>query len=363
MFTVSIRWSLLVASMALALGCGGPDSGSAMTDDASGDSSSSSGGNDGSSVAEAGDATVGADGASGDAGDAGRDAAATTVDSGNDSGFGSSSGADSGSSGAADSGSRSGSGSSSGSGPDSGSSSGADSGGTGMAIVPDPNGYVGLSRNTVGIQGPWYGYGDCWGTNGAPPGDCENKGGHPIASCSTITFPTPATASDAGEGGTTSSFTQTTPGTMCLSGIAAMVIGADFTNMFGIGIGLGLNNPGGVEMAYDAPTNKVIGFSFHLAGVPTGGIRVEFPTTDTNTVGKDAYSITVVADGDCTADLTTDAGDAHRLTPAFVPNGFTEPAFMANHLLSVQFHVATTPTAAIPVANLCVSNFQAIVGP
>jgi hypothetical protein len=42
-----------------------------------------------------------------------------------------------------------------------------------VAIAPDPGGYVAPSSNTVGIQGAYYGYGDCWGTNGAPPGDCE----------------------------------------------------------------------------------------------------------------------------------------------------------------------------------------------
>jgi hypothetical protein len=119
---------------------------------------------------------------------------------------------------------------------------------------------------------------------------------------------------------------------------------------------------GKAHVAY-LPTNKVIGFAFHLAGVPTGGIRVEFPTTDTTMTGSDSYAIAANADGDYTADLTTAAGDAHKLTPAFTATGFTEPAFAANHLLSVQFHVATNTTAAITVTNLCVSNFKAIVGP
>ncbi len=234
-----------------------------------------------------------------------------------------------------------------------------------MAILPDPSGYLGPSSNSVGIQGAWYGYGDCWGTNGAPPGDCETKGMHPSSACSAITFPVPAGTSDAGEGGTTSAFTQMTPGTMCLTGTAAKVIGspADYSNIFGIGIGLDFNNQGGVKAAYDAPANKVTGFSFHVAGVPTGGIRVEFPTTDTAMTGQDSYAISATADGDYVADLTTATGDAHKLTPSFTATGFTEPAFMANHLLAIQFHVATNTTAAIPVANVCVSNFKAIVSP
>jgi hypothetical protein len=118
-----------------------------------------------------------------------------------------------------------------------------------------------------------------------------------------------------------------------------------------------------VKAAYDATTNKVTGLSFHVAGVPTGGIRVELPTTDTTMTGSDSYAITAMADGDYTADLTTAAGDAHKLSPSFAATGFTQPAFMASHLLSVQFHVATNTTAAITVSNLCVSNLKAIVGP
>src|SRR5277367_1203222 len=99
-------------------------------------------------------------------------------------------------------------------------------GGTSVPLSPDPNGYLGPSSNSVGIQGAWYAYGDDWGSNGAPPGNCETKGMHAANTCSSITFPPPATASDAGDGGYTSTFPQTTPGTMCLSGTAAKVLGS-----------------------------------------------------------------------------------------------------------------------------------------
>jgi hypothetical protein len=226
--------------------------------------------------------------------------------------------------------------------------------------VPDPTGYV--SVTALGIQGAWYGYGDCWGTNGAPPGNCETAGGHPSSACSSITFPTAPSASDAGEGGAVAVFTQTTPGTMCLSGTAAKIIGSppDYSNIFGIGIGLDFNNVGGVKMPYDAPTNKVTGFSFTVTGVPTGGIRVELPTTDTTAMGSDSYAITVMRDGTYTADLMSGTA-APALSPSFAATGFTEPAFKPANLLSLQFHVVTNVTAAIPVANLCVSNVSAIV--
>jgi hypothetical protein len=236
-------------------------------------------------------------------------------------------------------------------------------GGTGVPLAPDPNGYLGPSSNSLGIQGAWYAYGDDWGTNGAPPGDCETKGMHMASTCSTITFPPAAMESDAGDGGFTSSFPQSTPGTMCLSGTAAKVLASDYTNMFGIGIGLDFNNQGGVKMPYDATMNHVVGFSFTIAGIPTGAsVRVELPIPATDSSG-DAWSLTVMTNGSYTVDLTTSASDPHSLKPSFTPTG-TQPAFDATKLESIQFHIPTNITAAITIPDsmrLCVSDFQAIV--
>jgi hypothetical protein len=236
----------------------------------------------------------------------------------------------------------------------------------GVALAPDPNGYLGPSSNSLGIQGAWYAYGDDWGTNGAPPGDCEVKGMHAASACSSITFPLPAMLSDAGgDAGYTSTFPQSTPGTMCLSGTAAKVLASDYSNMFGIGIGLDLNNQGGVKMPYNATANKVTGFSFKIAGVPTGAsVRVELPIPATDSSG-DAWALTVMADGAYTVDLTTAAGNTHALKPSFTPTG-TQPAFDATKIESIQFHVPTNTSAAITIPDstrLCVSDFQAIVGP
>jgi hypothetical protein len=256
-----------------------------------------------------------------------------------------------------------------------GSSSGSTSGG-GTPLTPDPTGYVSVTG--LGIQGAWYAYGDNWGTTGMPPGVCEMTGMHPTTACSTITSPLPGMVND--EGGVTATFPQTTPGTMCLSGTAAKVVacvagvagctGSDYSNIFGIGIGLDFNNTGGVKMPYNATMNKVTGFTFTLSGVPTAGIRVEFPTTDTTTTGSDSYafskggSVLVTADGTYTADMTTAATDPHPLADSFTPPAtLMQPAFNAAHLLSIQFHVPTNTTAAIPVTNLCVSNLTAIVSP
>jgi hypothetical protein len=233
--------------------------------------------------------------------------------------------------------------------------------------MPDMCGYLGPSSNTVGIQGAWYGYGDCWGTAGGPPGDCENKGMHTVAQCSAITSPAAQTASAGDAGGDAAAacgFPQTTAGTMCLSGTGAKVIGTppDYSNIFGIGIGLDFNNQNGVKMVWDSTTSHVVGFKFHLTGVPAGGVRIEFPTTQTDAAGSDSWSIMAAADGDFTADLTTSTSDAHHLSPAFTPPaGTMQPPFDPKSLKSIQIHVATNTSAAIPVTNLCISNLVALM--
>jgi hypothetical protein len=276
-------------------------------------------------------------------------------------------GDDGGSSSGASSSSGSG-GSSSGTSDAAGGSSG--SGGGGTALTPGSTGYV--SVTALNIQGAWYGYGDGWGTNGAPPGVCESVGMHMTSACSLITSPPLPTADDAGEGGAVSTFPPTAAGAMCLSGTAAKVIpcvagvpncmGSDYSNIFGIGIGLDFDNVAGVKTAYNAPMNKVTGFSFTITGVPTGGIRVEFPTTDTTTTGSDSYAIVVSKDGSYTTNLVTGAAPP-ALSPSFPATGFTDPAFNAAHLLSIQFHVPTSTGGPVTVANMCVSNLTAIVSP
>jgi hypothetical protein len=226
-----------------------------------------------------------------------------------------------------------------------------------VPLMPDANGYIDPSSNTLGIQGSWYAYGDDWGTNGAPPGVCEVMGMHMASACSTITSPPPATMVD---GGFMSSFMQMTPGTMCLSGTAAKVVGGDYSNIFGIGIGLDFNNQAGVKMPYDATMNKVVGFSFDVTGIPTGGIRVEFPEMATNASG-DAWSVTATSGKmSYVADFTAAMGTANALKPSFTSTT-TQPAFDPTGVLSIQFHVPTTTSAAVTVSNLCVSNLQALV--
>jgi hypothetical protein len=182
-------------------------------------------------------------------------------ESGSGSGSSSASGSPGTSGGTSSSGGASGAAGSTGGAGTTGASSGAPAGTTLVSISPDANGFVGASSNSVGVQGAWYAYGDGWGANAAPPGDCETKGMHMPSECSSITFPPPATET---EGGYVATFPQTTPGAMCLSGTAAKVIGTDYSDMFGIGIGLDFNNPGGAKMPFNATAANVVGFSFNI---------------------------------------------------------------------------------------------------
>ncbi len=266
------------------------------------------------------------------------------------SGGGSSSGGGGGSS------SGGGTGSSSGAAPDGGGSGEAGGGCTTVPLTPSATGYV--DTTSLNIVGAWFAYGDNVGTNGAPPGPCTSEGMHPASACSAITSPPPA--SDGG----TASFPQQTAGTMCLSGTAAQVIGTppDYSNIFGIGIGLDLNNPSGTPAPFNASANHVTGFQFNVSGLPTGTVRVEIQEPATDKTG-DAWSYTLTGAGPVTVQLASGSG-AGQLSPSFTPpTGTTQPAFDPTNVEAIQFHVVTSTTGAVPVSSFCVSDLAAIVCP
>jgi hypothetical protein len=225
-----------------------------------------------------------------------------------------------------------------------------------VPLMPSATGYVNVTSLNPVLVGSWYAYGDNIGNNGMPPGNCQTKGGHTDAQCSSITFPPIPT-----DGGT-GSFPQTTPGTMCLSGTAAKVIageaGTDYSNIFGIGIGLDLNNSGGTKAPYDTTMAHITGFSFTVAGLPTtGSVRVEIPIPVTDPSG-DAWSYTLTGNGSVTVNLVAGAGMG-QLAPSFTMSG--QPMFDPTMVESVQFHIVTNTMASIPVDNFCISDLAAIV--
>jgi hypothetical protein len=241
-----------------------------------------------------------------------------------------------------------------------GTTGGTSSGTTKTEVLPPgPTGYVDDSQ-TTGIVGAWYAFGDMWGPTGRPPGNCQTMGGFMDSQCSTITFPM------APPDGGSSTFPPDSLGRMCLKGTAAKVINKgtipDYSDIFGIGMAFDFNDSAGTQMPWDATKAHVTGFEFDISGVPAGGIRVEFPTVQTMNGFQDSYSITVAGDGHYQADLTSDMTDAHPLKPAFTPpTGMTEPSFDPTKLMSINFHVATNTSGAIPVSQMCVATLTALI--
>jgi hypothetical protein len=206
--------------------------------------------------------------------------------------------------------------------------------GTSTVLTADMTGWVDHTTNSLGIQGAWYAYGDGYGTTGTPPGDCK------AATCSVITAPVPGSGAFAPTGTA-----------QCTAGTAAIVpTAADYPTVWGGGIGFDLNNTGGanpVKSPYDAPTNKVIGFSFTIDMVPLGGIRVEIPTP---TTGSTAHFKTI-----------TTAGPQTVLLSEVLQGSWVVPATTIDPkaLLSVQFHVPTTMSSPVPYT-FCVDKFAAV---
>jgi hypothetical protein len=309
---------------------------------ASGDSSGGSG-----SGGSGGSSTGGSSGVSSGASSSGGSGSASSGTSGSSSGTGgsssrgssTSSGGSGSSSGSGGSSSRAGS---SGSGASSGSSSG---GCSSVSLLPTATGYVDVPSLNPAIAGSWYVYGDDTGPNGV--GACETKGMFLPSQCSSITFPPWPT-----DGGS-ATFPQTTPGMMCLSGTAAQVIGTppDYADIYGIAMGLDLNNPSGTGMPYNAKAAGITAFTFDVSGLPYPNVRVEFATPATDPTG-DAWSYLLGADGPTTVNLSD-------LMPSFSMT--TYPPFDPSQIESIVFHVVTDIGGPYPVDNFCISNLAVTV--
>jgi hypothetical protein len=229
----------------------------------------------------------------------------------------------------------------------------------GLALVPlTPDSTGNIAPNRVGIAGAWYPYGDGWGVVG-PPGVCETIGMFTPDECSTITSPLPVNSPGATPG---IGFPQNPPGTFCLSGTAAQVIGdpLDYSNIYGIGMGVDLNHANIVKMVYDATAHGVVGFQFDISGLPVNAgdeVRVELPTPETSADGFAYWGTSLMSP-------LPGGGKSVRVLFSDLVQLFssgTPPAFDAARLLSIEFHVPSIVTGATAVSDLCVSNLQAIV--
>jgi len=235
---------------------------------------------------------------------------------------------------------------------------GAGGGGTGsggttnfttVPLTPDATGFVALdTTGDTGVQGPWYAYGDSLGMNGMPPGDCQGAG-HTDAECSTIVAPAAGTG-----------FVNM-DGKMCTSGTVAKVIDKvgmagmpDYAKIWGAGIALDLNNPGGaaVKSAIDATAKGIKGIQFDIDTIPLAKLRVEVEATDTNgtEAGNDywgansTYPPSPVVVGTNTVTWDKFVGPkGHKLDPAM--------------LRGIQFHVPAN-TSSTGAYQFCISNLK-----
>lgn len=232
--------------------------------------------------------------------------------------------------------------------------------GTPVLINPDATGFV--SAPMLGIQGAWYAYSDGMGPDGmSATSDCVAKGMHLASECSTVT--TPAFGSF-----------PNTAGRMCTSGTVAQVISrttgsmlcpitsadCDFTNMFGAGIGLDLNDAGADggmgKLPFDAVAAKIIGIQFTLEMPTLTGLALEFPTdttADFPAIWKQQkarnYGSPLV-EGLNTV-LFKDA-----IQPDFVmPRMALDPS----RLVSIQFHVLSAPLSSAAYS-FCISGLSVL---
>jgi hypothetical protein len=272
----------------------------------------------------------------------------------------------------------------------SGGISGAGGAGAGLTgYIPLPSSASGFVQDLTGgsnIIGPWYAYGDGVGPNAnlangadASNSDCQSlsKGGFPSSACSQILWPPPGKPFPPSDAGTSR---------MCTDGVASMVMNKggspDYSDLWGAGISLDFNNPGGdagVKGDLDLSGYKGIAFEISAftgddptgtpsngAGAPAGAMRVNFPFTDEHGTdspywmgaAKASSPLTVPSGGSLPVEaLWADVGGPYYLTqqsPAVKP-----PAFNPAKVQSIQFQVTTNAMATTPYA-FCVANLALI---
>lgn len=231
-------------------------------------------------------------------------------------------------------------------------------------LTPTQTGYVDDRANT-GVVGAWYAYADSIGPNaqGTTDGDvmnsdCVKKGGFSATSqCSVVNHPMAG-----------AEFPPDPTKGMCTDGTAALVLPgsngmADYSDMWGAGIGLDFNNPGGDAGAKsDWDGSAYGGVEFDILGdnVPAKAMRVNFPFTGEHGTDSPYYQGKTQA-------FSTLASGAHVVIPwsdvagpkYLSDNGTTPPAFDPAHIQSIQFQVFTNATTATPYS-FCINNLAVI---
>jgi hypothetical protein len=271
----------------------------------------------------------------------------------------------------------------------SGTTDGAVPGGN-IVLTPTSTGFV--QDQTSGIIGAWYSYGDSAGPNanvnstdpehsdcvaGAltaiPPG----TGGFTISQCTQILTPVPGQP-----------FVPDPTLGMCTSGTGAQVLDSpgtttpDYSDLFGGGIGLDFNNPGGeAGVKGDIDLSKYVGVSFTFSAftdAPTGDpstipagnkMRVNFPFTGEHGTDSPYWAANKTDDHSPLSTTGTNVvlwsevlGPAYLATrspavpaPPFFPGPGADGLTGVNKVQSIQFQVFTNTSTATPYG-FCVNN-------
>jgi hypothetical protein len=253
-----------------------------------------------------------------------------------------------------------------------------------IPLVPDSSGWVDRTTNPVGVQGPWYAFGDQYG-----PAECLTIGLHAPEECSEIFTPTP------GPPGTLPFLFEfpNAHGVMCTAGETAVVLpcptglttegcpNADYENMWGAGIGFDFNAEMGAEGAARRAWNPfeydIIGISFDIDQVTlASGLRVEFEVrlTDAEAVAQGVptgSTSTATAKGSPYWGATSSfpsspivPGTNHVLwSDVFHPAGLYP--FEPSRIVAMQFHAPAvyTVNATRGAYSFCVSNVKLLRAP
>jgi hypothetical protein len=246
-----------------------------------------------------------------------------------------------------------------------GGTDGGSSGAGAFPLVSSDTGFV--DDVTTGVVGAWYAYGDSAGSNAgvADAGtDFSNShcqmAGLTASQCSVIVSPTPG-----------SPFPPTNAATsqMCTNGTAAKVIpkaggsDPDYSDLFGAGIGLDFNNPGGDAGAKgDKDLSAYTGVEFDFSGdvIPPNKMRVNFPFTGEHGGNDSPYWMGATNDSSPLVAghivvKWSDVGGPKYLAGQTPPVDFTKFPLDLTHVQSIQFQVFTNTSTATPYS-FCVAN-------
>lgn len=198
--------------------------------------------------------------------------------------------------------------------------------GTGLALIPQADGWIPGASNGLGIQGAFFAASDA----------------------------------DANATGTTLEFdTATTPGTVCASGSLAAVVDADFETYWGGSVGLNLHQvippTGGDALPASAwsratPAGNVTGFSYTITangGTPLPNLR--FTVDYVGKAAADTYCRDAIQ-------ASTSTQFSQVIQSCWTAGGAVLPAA---DLLSIQFSIVSGD-APVPF-DFCISNLQAVV--